>query len=92
MTESNSNNTKMLWWTVGIMGTVILAGGGSAYSYTQARIATTEAKAVKVEEVNGAQNERLATLEAHYDEILRRLGNIDDKLDEMNKEHHNGNN
>lgn len=85
MTENTHNNTRMLWWTVGIMGTIILAGGSGAYSYTQARIAATEQVAIKTDAVNSYQNERLATLEAHYDEIIRRLNSIDDKLNDMDK-------
>jgi hypothetical protein len=81
MTAVNGTNTRMLWWVIGVMATIILAGGGGAFNYTQTHIIAGEDATTEVERVNGAQNERLATLEAHYNEILRRLGRIEDKID-----------
>jgi hypothetical protein len=92
MINGNGNINRMLWWVIGVLGTIVVAGGGSAYSYTHARIEGNEGRMAVIDAVNDRQNERLAITETQYNEIIRRIGGLESKVDDLAKEIRNGNN
>jgi len=90
--SGEARQNKALWWVVGLLASIVVGGGAGAFSYTQTRITANEANIEEEAAINHRQNERLATTEAQYTEIIRRLGNIEYKVDKNNEEKYRGNN
>ena len=74
----NTEQNKLLWWVIGILGSILLFSGSLAVS------SLVNANKDQNESITKLTNE-VAIVKTNYDYIVRQLDRIEKKLDEKAK-------